>query len=126
VAGRSPAGHCLHQRALADLTSAETTRVSSSASSTSGRSVVSLRVLRDPVLALVASNEALAAPPAGADDAAALECLGRVIETTQRDDRIPSVERRRHRRELDVVRVDPAGRLASHARGNLTCSHLTA
>lgn len=79
--------------------------------------VVSMRVLRDPVLALDASNEALAARPAGADDAAALECLGRVVEMAQRDDRIPSVERRRHRTGLDVVRVDPAMRAELHALG---------
>ncbi len=79
--------------------------------------VVSLRVLRDPVLALDAGNEALAARPAGADDAVALECLGRVAEMAQRDGRIPSVERRRQRTGLDVVHVDHALRAELHALG---------
>ena len=79
--------------------------------------VVALRVLRDPVLALDASNEALATQPAGADDAAALECLGRVLEVARRDGRVPSIERRRHRAGLDVVRVGPALRAELHALG---------
>ena len=79
--------------------------------------VVALRILRDPVLALDACNEALAAEPAGADDAAALECLGRVVEVARRDGRVPSVERRRHRAGLDVVRLDPALRAELHALG---------
>ena len=69
--------------------------------------VISLRVLRDPVLALDASNEALAAQPMGADAATALECLGRVIAAAQRDVRVASVERSRHRTGLDVVQVGP-------------------
>jgi hypothetical protein len=77
--------------------------------------VVALRVLRDPMLALDASNEALATRSAGADDVAALECLGRVVETAGRDGRVPSVERRRHRTGLDVVRVGPEMRGELHA-----------
>ena len=69
--------------------------------------VVALRVLRDPVLALDASNEALATQSAGAGDVPALQCLGRVVEVAGRDGRVPSVERRRHRTGLDVVRVGP-------------------
>lgn len=79
--------------------------------------VVAVRVLRDPVLALDASNEALAAQPAGADDAAALECLRRVVDVARRDGCVPSVERRRHRAGLDVVRVGPALRAELHALG---------
>jgi hypothetical protein len=79
--------------------------------------VVALRVLRDPVLALDASNEALATPSAGADDMAALECLGRVVEVAGRDGRVPSVERRRQRTGLDVVRVGQEMRNELHALG---------
>lgn len=79
--------------------------------------VVSLRVLRDPVLALDASNEALAAQPAGADDATALLGLGRVVAAAQRDGRVASVERRRHRTRLDVVQVGPVLRAELHALG---------
>jgi hypothetical protein len=79
--------------------------------------VISLRVLRDPVLALDASNEALAAQPVGADAATALECLGRVIVAAQRDGRVASVERRRHRTGLDVVQVGPVLRAELHALG---------
>ena len=79
--------------------------------------VVALRVLRDPVLALDASNEALAAQPAGADHVAALECLGKVVEVARHDGRVPSVERRRHRTGLDLVQVDPTLRAELHALG---------
>lgn len=79
--------------------------------------VVASRVLRDPVLALDASNEALAAQPAGADDVAALERLGRVVAVAGRDGRVPSVERRRHRTGLDIVRVGPEMRAELHALG---------
>jgi hypothetical protein len=81
--------------------------------------VVALRVLRDPVLALDASNEALATQAAGADDVAALECLRRVVEVAARDGRVPSVERRRHRTGLDVARVGPEMRNELRALG--TC-----
>lgn len=77
--------------------------------------VVALRVLRDPVLALDASNEALATQSAGADDVAALECLGRVVEMAGRDGRVPSVERRRQRTGLDIVRLGPELRGELHA-----------
>ena len=80
--------------------------------------VVALRVLRDPVLALDASNEALATESAGADDVAALECLGRLVEVAGRDGRVPSVERRRHRLGLDTVRVGPEMRSELHALGS--------
>ncbi len=79
--------------------------------------VVARRVLRDPVLSLDATNEALAAQPADGDGVAALECLGRVVEAAQRDGRIPSVERRRHRAGLDVVRIGPELRAELHALG---------
>ena len=72
--------------------------------------VAALRVLRDPVLALDASNEALATQSAGADDVAALVCLGRVVEVAGPDGRVPSVERRRARTGLDIVRVGPGMR----------------
>jgi hypothetical protein len=79
--------------------------------------VVALRVLRDPVLALDASNEALATSSAVADDAGALECLGRVVEVAGRDRRIPSVERRRQGVQSDIVRVGPELRNELHALG---------
>ena len=59
--------------------------------------VVAQRVLRDPVPALDASNEALATQAAVTGDVAALECLGRVVEAARHDGRVPSVERRRAR-----------------------------
>jgi len=77
--------------------------------------VVALRVLRDPVLALAASHEALVTQSAGADDVAALKCLGRVVEMPGRDGRVPPVERRRHRTGLDIVRVGPEMRSELHA-----------
>ena len=79
--------------------------------------VVALRVLRDPVLALDASNETLVTPSAGADDLAALACLGRVVEAAARDGRVPSVERRRQRTGLHVVRVGQEMRSELHALG---------
>ncbi len=80
--------------------------------------VVALRVLRDPVLALDATNEALAAQQSGADHLAALECLGRVVEAARRDGRVPSIERRRHRTRLELVQVGPALRAELHALGS--------
>lgn len=76
--------------------------------------VVSLRVLRDPLPALDASNEALALRPPGSGDVSALECLGRVVAAAQRDGRVPSTQRLR-RGTTDVVRVDPAMRAELHA-----------
>ena len=79
--------------------------------------VASLRILRDPVLSLDATNEALAARPAEANDVAALECLGRVVEAAQRDGRIASVERRRHKLSLELVQVGPELHAELHALG---------
>lgn len=46
-----------------------------------------------------------------------LECLGRIVELARRDGRVPSVERRRHREGLHVVRVGPTVRAELHALG---------
>ena len=81
--------------------------------------VVAVRVLRDPILALDAAAEAMAAAgrarEAGSVDA--LEHLGRVIDDALREERVPTIERRRNR-EVVVARLGPEVKAELHALGS--------
>jgi hypothetical protein len=82
--------------------------------------VVSLRAMRDPVLALDVTRETLAALPPQTDDIGALVCLEGVIAAAQRDDRIGSVERRRRTSAPEIKRLDAALLAELHALGRAT------
>ena len=79
--------------------------------------VVALRVLRDPVLALDASNEALATRRPLRMTWPRSSASGKSSRRLGRDGRVPSVERRRHRTGLDIVQVGPELRAELHALG---------
>jgi len=80
--------------------------------------VVAARVLRDPILALDAATEAMAAAGrAGeAGSVEALKHLGCVVEAALREERVPAVERRRNR-EAVVARLGPELRAELKALG---------
>ncbi len=81
--------------------------------------VVSVRVLRDPVLALDAAAEAMAAADRSRDvgSVEALEHLERVVDAALREGRVPAVERRRNR-EAVAARLGPELRNELHALGS--------
>lgn len=83
-------------------------------------SVVAVRVLRDPILALDAAAEAMAAAGrAGeAGSVEALECLGRVVDAALREEHVPAIERRRNR-AVTVARLGPELRSELHALGSV-------
>jgi hypothetical protein len=82
--------------------------------------VVSLRAMRDPVLALDVTLEAIATLPRETDDVAALVCLEGVIAAARRDGRIGSVERRRRTSALEITTIDAALLAELHALGRAT------
>ncbi len=77
--------------------------------------VVAVRVLRDPVLALDAATEALAAAMRDeADGLIALERLAQVIDAALDHGRVHAVERRRNRHG-DTTRLTPEMRAEIHS-----------
>lgn len=79
--------------------------------------VVAVRVLRDPILALDAAAEAMAA--AGrAGEAGSVEALERVVDAALREEHVPAIERRRNR-EVTVARLGPELRAELHAFGSV-------